>query len=211
MRPGVMQTITDNMVKQPKTYQLEIIIPFQPIGRYISEGIKTYFDMVAGFSDLLKDTSATDVWEGMFSTVFSLLKTANTAAEFAGKLPNMDGVSYINKNSLEAMAESGRSLCMKMWTGFDYKYVVITGMSIEKKPLEDDVFRGTLQLQEMPVLAVTPPRQMLPVVINRNWKVKAISAVQGVLVAPLIAMTGVQKAAGGGLSDEEMMKESLGV
>jgi hypothetical protein len=209
MRPGVMQTITDNIVKQPKTYQLEIIIPFQPIGRYISEVVKTVSDMITAFSDLLGGTGFTDVWEGIFSSVFAMLKTASTAAEFAGKLPGMDGVSYINKNSLEAMAESGRSLCMKMWTGFDYKYVVITNMSIEKRPLEDDVFRGTLQLQEMPVLAVTPPKQMLPVTINRNWAVTAISAVQGALVTPLIAMTGVKKAAGGGDSGIGMIKKSL--
>jgi hypothetical protein len=208
MRPGAMQTITDNIVKQPKTYQLEIIIPFQPIGRYISEGIKTVSDMIVGFSDLLGGDGFTDVWEGTFSSVFSLLKTVSTAAEVAGKLPGMDGVSYINKNSLEAMAESGRSLCMKMWTGFDYKYVVITGASIEKRPLEDDVFRGTLQLQEMPVLAITPPKQMLPVTVDRNWAVTAISAVQGALVAPLIAMTGVKKAAGGGSSGIGMIKES---
>jgi hypothetical protein len=196
MRSGVMQTITDNIVKQPKVYQLEIVIPFQPTGRYVSEGVKTISDLVAGVSDLLGGTAFTNVWEGIFSSVFAIFKTASTAAEFAGKLPGMDGVSYINKNSLEAMAESGRSLCMKMWTGFDYKYVVITGMSIEKKPLEDEVFRGTLQLQEMPVLAITPPQQILPAEIDRNWAVTAISAVHRALVTPLVAMTGVKKASG---------------
>jgi hypothetical protein len=212
MRPGVMQTITDNIVKQPKTYQLEIIIPFQPIGRYISEGIKTVSDMIISFSDLLGGSGFTDVWEGIFSSVFSLIKTASTAADFANKLPrtDMDGSLHINKNSLEAMAESGRSLCMKMWTGFNYKYVVITNMSIEKRPLEDDIFRGTLQLQEMPVLAVTPPKQMLPVTINRNWAVTAISSVQGALVAPLIAMTGVKKASGDGSSGIDMIKKVIG-
>lgn len=33
MRRGVMQTIVDNAVKQPTTYNMEIIVPFQPIGR----------------------------------------------------------------------------------------------------------------------------------------------------------------------------------
>jgi hypothetical protein len=211
MRPGVMQTITDNIVKQPKTYQLEIIIPFQPIGRYISEGVKTVSDMIVAFSDLLGGTGFTDIWEGIFSSVFSLLKTASTVAEFAGKLPGMDGVSYINKNSLEAMAESSRTLCMKMWTGYDYKFVSITGLTIEKQPLEDDVFRAAIQLEEMPVLNVSAPSPMAESSdVNRNWAVTAISAVQGALVTPLIAMTGVKKAAGGGSSGIDMIKQSIG-
>jgi hypothetical protein len=211
MRPGVMQTITDNIVKQPKTYQLEAILPFQPVGRYISEGIKTVSDMIVGFSDLAGTNEDTNFWEGTFSSVFSLLKTANTAAEFAGKLPGMDGVSYINKNSLEAMAESSRTLCMKMWTGFDYKFVSITALTIDKQPLEDDVFRATLQLEEMPVLNVSKPNPMAQAnSVDRNWAVTAISAVQDALVTPLIAMTGVKKAAGGGSSGIDMIKQSIG-
>jgi hypothetical protein len=62
----------------------------------------------------------------------------------------------------------------------------------------------------MPVLVVMPPKQMLPVTVKRNWAVTAISAVQGALVAPLIAMTGVKKAAGGGSSGIDMIKESIG-
>jgi hypothetical protein len=137
MRGGVMQTVVDNVVKNPKTYSMEIIVPFQPIGRYVSEGIKTVSDMIVGLSDLLGgDTpgGVTDWWEGSFSSVFALLKTANTAAEFAGKLPGMDGITYLNMNSLEAMADSCRTLCMKMWTGYDYKYVTIVDMTYDKDP-----------------------------------------------------------------------------
>jgi hypothetical protein len=34
VRVGVMQTIVDNIVLQPKTYRIEAIVPFQPVGRY---------------------------------------------------------------------------------------------------------------------------------------------------------------------------------
>jgi hypothetical protein len=171
--------------------------------------------MIVGFSELLNGPASSSfnlVWEGIFSSVFAMLKNVNTAAEFAGKLPGMDGVSYINKNSLEAMAESGRMLCMKMWTGYDYKFVSITALTIEKQPLEDDVFRATMQLEEMPVLNVSAPSPMAQSNdINRNKVAVAISAVQGALVAPLIAWTGVKKAAGGGSSGIGMVKESIGV
>jgi hypothetical protein len=198
LRPQVMQTVADNIVKNPRTYNMEIIVPFQPVGRYISEGVKTISDTIAGLSDLLGGggTSGgfTDWWEGVFSPAFALLKTANTAAGFAGKLPGMDGVSYINMNSLEAMADSCRTLCMKMWTGYAYKYVTITDMTYDKDGKEDDVFRASLKLQEMPVLAVTRPKNKDAASINRNWAVTAVTAAQGALISPLIAMTGVKKA-----------------
>jgi hypothetical protein len=212
LRGGVIQTIVDNTVKNPRTYTLEIIVPFQPIGRYISEGVKTVSDMVTAFSDLLGGSAPggfTDWWEGIFSSVFALLKTAGTAAEFAGKLPGMDGVSYINMNSLEAMADSCRALCMKMWTGYDYKFVMITNMTYDKDPKEDDVFRAALTLQEMPVLAVTKPAPLKINSIDRNWAVTAVTAVQGALISPLVAMTGVKQAAGSSDSWSKMIKDTI--
>jgi hypothetical protein len=197
LRPPVMQTVVDNIVKNPRTYNMEVIVPFQPIGRYVSEGVKTVSDMVTAFSDLLGGGTPggfTDWWEGIFSSVFATLKTASTASEIAGKLPGMDGVSYINMNSLEAMADSCRMLCMKMWTGYDYKYVTITDMSYEKDGKEDNVFRASLKLQEMPVLTVTKPKNKDAAIVKRNWAATAVTAVQGALVSPLVALTGVKAA-----------------
>jgi hypothetical protein len=210
LRPQVVQTIVDNAVKNPRTYNMEVIVPFQPIGRYISEGVKTVSDIVLAFSDLLNGPKSgevfTDWWEGIFSSVFALLKNANTAAEFAGKLPGMDGVSYINMNSLEAMADSCRTLCMKMWTGYDYKFVTITDMTHDKDPKEDNVFRATLKLQEMPVLVVTRPKNKDVTEIKRNWAVTAVTAVQGALISPLITLTGVKSAS----DDKSTWKEMIG-
>jgi len=211
LRENVMRSIIENSVKMPTTYTVEAIVPFQPVGRYVAEGIKTVSDMITGFSDLLGGAGFAGVWEGIFSSVFSLLKVASTAAEFAGKLPGMDGVSYINMNSLEAMAESCRALCMKMWTGYSYKFVQITSMSPAKKGTEDDVFRVSMTLQEKPVLAVSRPKNMTKHAINRNWAATAVSAVQGALVTPLIGLTGVKNAAGGGESGVSMIKGMLGV
>jgi hypothetical protein len=199
IRPGVMQTIVDNIVQQPKTYQMEIIIPFQPAGRYISEGIESFLAVINGIMNLFGDDvkGVADIISSFFSANFSALSMMRTAAEAAGKLPNMDGVSFINKNSLEAMAESGRILTMKMWTGYQYKYVVITGMTIDKQPQEDDVFRGTLQLQEIPVLTMTEPDKKKVSGIDRNLAARAVSAVYRALSGPLILVTQVEDAAYG--------------
>jgi hypothetical protein len=214
LRAGVMQTVVDNIVKNPRTYTMEIIVPFQPIGRYIGEGVKTTSDMIVAFSDLLGGNEApggfTDWWESVFATFFSILKAASVAAEFAGKLPSMDGVSYINMNSLEAMADSCRTLCMKMWTGYDYKFVTITNMTYDKDPKEDDVFRAALTLQEMPVLSITRPNEPLKQEpIKRNWAVDAITATQGALISPLVALTGVKKAAGSDETWTKMLRDNL--
>jgi hypothetical protein len=213
LREGVMQTIVDNIVRQPKQYNLEIIIPFQPIGRYVAEGVKTVSDMVSGFASLFgpEDSAFIQAWEGSFAAITSVVEAAGKIADLAGKLPGMDGVSYINLNSLEAMADAERTVCMKMWTGYDYKFVTITGFSYEKNPLEDGVFRGTLQLQEVPVMQITKPSSTKPNEINRNWAVAAISAVQGTLVAPLLVITNVKDAAGGGDTGKAMIGNMLGV
>jgi hypothetical protein len=214
IREGVIQTVVDNIVRNPKQYDLEVIIPFQPVGRYVAEGVKTIPDMVSGFSGLLGgDTPGgfTDWWEGIFSSVFALVKTANTAAEFTGKLPDMDGVSYINMNSLEAMADSERVLCMKMWTGYDYKFVTVTNFRHEKNPQENNVFRGTLQLQEIPVLQITRPSSMQSNVVNRNWAVKAVAAVQGALTRPLLWLTQIEEAANATNTGGQVIKQMLGI
>ena len=211
MRNTSMRAIIDNTVKQPTTYQMDVTVPFQPVGRYFTDGIKTISDMIMGFSGLGEDTKFSDVRENALAPVFAFLKTAGAAAELVGRLPSMDGVSYINMNSLEAMSESCRTLCMKMWTGFSYKYVQITNMTYNKQPLEDDVFRASLSLKEIPVLTLSPPKPPRnPNVTDRRWAAAAIGVSQSALVSPLVGMTGVRKAAGGGESAEGMIKGALG-
>jgi hypothetical protein len=197
LRPSVMRAVTDNAVKQPTTYSMEVIVPFQPFGRYFTESAKMVSDLVVAFSDLVggESNTFTNVWEGIFSSVFALLKTWTTVTNTLAKLPGGDGAAYINMNSLEAMAGSCRTLCMKMWTGYEYKFAMITGFTYDKQPLEDDVFRATLSLQEMPVLAVSPPKPMNSETKGLSVRAKLVAATQGALITPLVQFTGVKKAA----------------
>ena len=190
-RENVMRSIIDNSVKQPTTYNMEIIVPFQPIGRYITENVKAIGDMVSGFDDFMGKSETSGLWESTFSSVLAATKAVQTAAEIVGKLPMMDGVSYININSLEAMAASCRTLCMKMWTGLDYKYVQITNMTHKKKGTEDDVFRATLTLQEKPVLAVSPPEDTVKKSAPPKWIVQKTTEMYKKLTSPLVDVTGI--------------------
>jgi hypothetical protein len=220
LRPGVMQTVVDNIVSQPKTYQMEVIIPFQPIGRYIKEGVKTGLAIINGIMDMFEINGAvTDVVRGIFSDAMLAISAIETAADMAGKLPESDGVSYINKNSLEAMAESGKILTMKMWTGYHFKYVVITGMTKKKQPQEDGVFRGTLQLQELPILTMTVPDNMKVSDVNRSWAskavvpgfVKASLMIQAPLVQALVSTLNVVEASGQKNDLTEMVRDAAGL
>ena len=201
LRENVMRTIMDNVVKQPTTYNMDIIVPFQPGGKFVS-GVKVITDMIKSFTEMLGDPDSSRAgrrilgqighdWQSTFSTTFSLLETFNTVTDSLNRLPGNDGAAYINMNSLEAMAVSSRALCMKMWTGYNYKFVIVTGMSFDKQPAEDDVFRATLQLTEMPVLTLSPPLNARAPELSRSWFARAASATQEALVAPLIKATGV--------------------
>jgi hypothetical protein len=205
LREGVMQTIVDNIVKQPKTYSMEIIVPFQPVGRYVGEGVQTLSSMLTSFINLLGgDNTAVQHAADILAAWFSIPATAAKAAEQVANLASVfgfsgtDGAGMINKNSLEAMADSGKVLCMKMWTGYDYKFVSITSLSFDKDPKEDDVFRATMQLQEMPVLQVTPRPEAPKDTLTRGWRQQAISAVMGLLAKPLVFLTNVDHASGDG-------------
>jgi hypothetical protein len=112
IREGVMQTVVDNIVKQPKTYSMEITVPFQPLGRYVTEGVKGITDAINMVTELMRPANdeinniMNDNFSSLLSAAGSAVKMGSQYAQLAGKLPNMQGVSYINVNSLEAMADS---------------------------------------------------------------------------------------------------------
>jgi len=205
VRSSVMRSIVDNAWREPKTFLINAVLPYQPAGRYIKEAIQTVSATVLGFMSLLGvdvdkpvlGAAVNAAWSAAFSSVSTALKMMSISADAVGKLPGMNGVSYINKNSIDAMAEGAQILCMKMWTGYDYEFVIIESMDVEKKPLEDDVFRVTLQVKVVNVLTITKPSKATPNILSRNWASKAISTAQKALSAPLIAITGVDQATGG--------------
>lgn len=195
-RRSILRSIVDNAYREAKTYEIEAIVPFQPVGRYINDGISVLTNTILSFLSVLgiSDLAASQSFMSNISKVTKWISPITSAVEAAGKLPNMDGVSYINKNSLEAMWDSMHFLCMKMWTGYDYKYVMITNIIFTKSPTEDDVYRASVQVMEVPVLTVTKPKKLVVNTINRNLAAKAVSYAQEALSKPLELLTGVRDA-----------------
>jgi hypothetical protein len=61
----------------------------------------------------------------------------------------------------------------------------------------------------MPVLAVSKPESLKVNSIDRNWAVTAITAVQGALISPIVAMTGIKQAAGSGEKWSKMITDNI--
>lgn len=199
VRPGVMRVVADNMVRSAKKYVINGILPFKPVSRYVTDGIEMMVNTVAAFSSLVWDSAAVQTLSNYTSYAISIANIMSSVADTMAKLPNMDSTAYINKNSIDAMWERNHFLCMKLWTGYEYKFVAITNIEIAKKATEDDVFRLTMQVQEMPVLTMNRPRNLALDSTVRKAAVKIVSAAQLALSQSLIDFTGVERASGSGI------------
>lgn len=200
IREGAMQTIVDNIVRLPRTHQVEAIVPFQPVGRYIRERVGfrkadgteyagSWGRVVASLPALVGQMTGeeNDYLDAQFETVRKKLALGIKAQDSVAK--NMAGEHYdestiasagasmVNVVSLEAMSDSGKILVLKSWESDTYKYVVMTELALEKRPTEDDVFRATFRLQEMPVLSIAPVEKE-PVEVSREWVVGVTDALQ---------------------------------
>lgn len=192
LRSGVVETIADNIVIKPKNYQLDIVLPFQLASGLFNRQMNDLAGMFEGFIEIFSGQTS---YQNFFAPAQALISLGNSVLSSAAKLPNSASAAYINKNSLEAMFQSQTIITFKMWTGYDYKYVVITGLDIKKIGKEDDVFRAVVKLREVPVLTVNPALDVIqPGGFDRNWAATAVAFENRALVDPLIALTGVGQA-----------------
>lgn len=172
VRSGLMQTIADNIVIRPKEYELEVIVPFMPFGRYVKQGIETaklFTETLGVFGGVQGGISADSVAYitdqlASVNGYNGYAQVANSAFTFQDDVitPESSGIissdNQVNKNSLDAMFNQGVILEFKTWMGFDYKYVIITEKTAEKRPDEDDVWRVHLTLKEVPILTLAPKK-----------------------------------------------------
>ena len=192
VRPSVMRAIADNAVRDPKQYNIEFVLPYQPVDRSMSE----FAGMASGAISIFSSMLGLEDFNNLFNQYLGVgyqysIAAAAKAVQLLGQLPNSSDMVYINKNSLEAMWDQVHFLCMKMWTGYDYKYVMITNLDISKKPTEDDVFRGSMQVQEMPVMCVNRPRSAPVRNVKSNPVLDIVSPAEKWLSDILVTVTGV--------------------
>jgi len=184
-----LKVIMDNVVVQPKQYQMEVIIPDSLIGPYHKQGLARMEALLAymGLTEA-KGTGAEFRGLDMDSIANALrvaqvfVDTVETASNLIGTLASgftgSSQMNTVNKNSLQAMASRGHVVLFKKWTGYDYSYGIITKVDISKKPSENGVYRGSITFQETPIL---------------NISQKKVSSVGGIAKSALASATKVAK------------------
>ena len=202
-----LEVIMDNVVVQPKQYQMEVIIPDSLIGPFHKQGL-------ARLEALLYYMEQTDTGPDFVSSIANVLRGAQvavsaveTAASLADLILGVAGgasqMATINKNSVEAMAKKGRVVLFKKWTGYDYSYGIITKMDVAKKPTEDGVYRGSITFQETPILNISQKKvsALSGLGTAKSIATSAARYVNLALSYPFIQLTGVMEEAGAPGSD----------
>lgn len=221
-----LSMIADNIVKQPKSYQLEVIIP--------SSGVENFFLPIMRTSEALSDAlmnlsnensmdsqrietvnmasevmysivDIVSVIESVFAsaTASTLSKSAINAVtqitqkimQTAKVMPRGDYFNSLevpyNKNSLDAMAQSGHLVTMKSWDSWDYKKAVITDCSILKEGEDGNTYRAKITLQELPLVVITSNTAINPTKKAGWWITASQQAVGDVIKEAIKFMGGI--------------------
>ena len=176
---GALSVISDNIVPQPKVWRLSVLVPMCALLPFLEEvnertetGLRFAATAIEGTSAGTSDVLNTAA-DGM-AVIRLLLKLFSVAPSIVNyvtqDLVSADVADY-NRDSLEKMCHNRSILRMKEWSGWTYKYGVITNCSLSKEPLEENYYKGTIEFQEMPILT------------TNTVSVGAVSAVPGFIQA----------------------------
>lgn len=160
---GVLNVVADNIVIKPKTYKLDIIVPYHDLSLLNQSFMFNTHTLQAVNQAFLKGTSVETKnlaalssmaypMLGIFNDIIKTLLVKNLDDTDIGDWTHsiMEQPDY-NKNSLEAMWMLRRIVKMKVWNSWTYKYVAITDIDISKEGTEDGVYEATMTVQEVPI------------------------------------------------------------
>lgn len=165
-KAGILNIIADNLVIKPKVYKLEVLIPansstFKNSSFNISNMANAWSFLGSKSSDTDKTMSQVmQVVNVSFGIIESLLKGLYGTAVSVSSICNMllQQQDY-NKNSIEFMWRNRRILKLKMWNGWQFKYLVIQDFECNKTGENEDFYEGTLTCQEVPILTFRNQQQ----------------------------------------------------
>lgn len=163
---GILNVVADNIVIKPKSYKLDVIIPYQDLSLLNQSFIfnsETMAYITSKFARYKGDTRTATAISSMSTLCAPVLKfcrdlirsllTANFGTDDSvdGFVTSVMASPDYNKNSLEAMWRLRRILKMKVWNSWTYKYVAITDIDITKEGTENGVYEATITVQEVPI------------------------------------------------------------
>ena len=157
---GLMNVVSDNIITKPKEYKLEIIVP---ANESTFNNNSFSFDAIAnvngflfsngnftGHSSLTATSRIVDISVGIVETLLkALYGTSISASSIINTL--LQQQDY-NKASLEYMWSNRRIIKLKLWNGWNFKYLAIKSLDIMKKGENGHFYEGSMVCQEMPIL-----------------------------------------------------------
>lgn len=157
---GLMNVVADNIINKPKEYKLDIIIPANDnTFKNNSFSFESMTD-VNGFifsngsfkgSTALSTTArVVDISFGIVETLIKALYGTSISAKSI--LNTILQQQDYNKASLEFMWSNRRIIKLKLWNGWNFKYLVIKNLDITKTGENGDFYEGSLTCQEVPIL-----------------------------------------------------------
>lgn len=187
---GVLNVVADNIVIKPKTYKLDIIVPYQDLSLLNQSFVMNAETLQAINATFLQTTGSTknfNSWATLSQPYIKflrdILKTLllqNRKSSSEEFINNVMNTPDYNKNSLEVMWRLRRIVKMKVWNSWQYKYVAITDIDITKEGTDDGVYEASITLQEMPIATLRPPVSALQKFEYQNamWKLQGELAIK---------------------------------
>ena len=199
-----LEVIMDNVIVQPKQYQMEVIVPDSLIGPYHKQGLRRLEALIEHMerTEAINDATALTI-EGTLRAAQIFIDVTESASKVADLILGSTEVgssqmATINKNSLEAMASKGHVVLFKKFTGYDYSYGILTKAEFAKKPSEIGVYRGVLTFQETPILNISKKKaSSLTGISSTLSEATEIARIINLgLSLPFLKLTGVMDEAG---------------
>ena len=166
LNSGLLNVVADNIVIKPKTYKLDVVIPYSNLTLLDQSFVYNTHTAQAIPTALLGQNCALDKniasWLSLESPYVKFLKTllknliagSSDLTDLSSWVNNSMRQPDYNKESIEIMWRMRHIVKMKMWNSWAYKYVAIVDVDITKEGTEDGVYEATLTLQELPIMSM---------------------------------------------------------
>lgn len=204
---GLMNIVADNIIIKPKVYKLDVLIPMN-MDTFFSGGYFNTSNVIStnafmfssgankgtsGDKQLSAVMNIASKTMGILRTLFTALYGTEISASsiFTMLCQQQD----YNKNSIEYMWRNRRILKMKMWTGWNFKYLIIQNFEVTKEGENGAFFEGTITCQEMPILTMKDSRSMTKALTTMS-KISSVLG-KGIKVATETFIKAMESTAGG--------------
>lgn len=162
VKGSLLNIVSDNIIIKPKTYKLKVIIPMN-IDSFLNFSLSNItnvnaFILTKGKKDLSYGLNVASKTIGILRTLFTALYGVEVSASSIFTM--LCEQQEYNKNSIEYMWRNRRIIKMKLWTGWQFKYLVIQNFEVTKQGEAGEFFEGNLVCQEVPILTLRPSSKL---------------------------------------------------